>query len=202
MYFPRLPSNISKSPFQIVPWTGKGSGYMVSDGVCFSTFSYGTGSFIPIKNINQKFDFKQNEKFYIDLSLSLNLQVTGAEIKCSEVGPNSEFGDKNNPNTWVSYPDMMYIQPPDEFDENGRVKVLADGKRQIKCYVLIGYRQDDPFKNNATIPLNENISENSSPVQILNNDIILLASMYSGVPVVFPVPYFNGLTHLESVKIT
>jgi hypothetical protein len=199
MYFPRNSSSFSSSQgsFTILPWTGEGSGYMVGDGVCFSTFNYGTGSFIPIKNLNTRFDFKKNEKFYIDLSLAANLQVTGATINCSTVGPESPFEDKNNPKTWISYPDMMYIQPPDQYDENGRVKVIAEGKRQVKCYVLIGYRSDDNFKNNTFT------SEGSvelgggegTPVQILTTDIILLASMYSGVPVIFPVPYFNGLTH-------
>jgi hypothetical protein len=208
-YFSRMGSALGDTvPFEIVPWTGQGSGYMVTDGVCFSTFSFDTGSFIPIENLNQRFDFKQNEKFYIDFSVSQNLQVTGAKIQCSFVGGDREVSsiDRSNPIVWENYPNMIYIQPEDEFDEEGRVVRITDGKRQLRCYVLIGYRSDDTSKNGAELSeegrppsLPEGGSE-GVPVQILQSNLILLASMYSGVPIIFPVPYLNGLEHLQSLQ--
>jgi hypothetical protein len=203
-YFARMgtPSDVNL-PFQILPWTGEGSGYMVSDGVCFSTFSFNTGSFIPIKKLNSRFDFKENEKFYIDFSITQNLQISGAEIKCSKVGGDRENSatDRSNPQVWENYPNMIYIQPEDEFDDQGRVIRITEGKRQIKCYVLIGYRSDDTSKNGQTVSNqnNNNNNKEASPVQILDSNLILLASMYSGVPIIFPVPYFNGLEHFQSI---
>lgn len=209
-YFPRMGFKTPLSPFEITLWTGEGSGYMVTDGVCFSTFNFDTGSFIPIKGLNTRFDFNKNEKFYIDFSISTNLQVTGAEIKCSKVGSDSEESTENlsSPSIWKNYPNMIYVQPEDEFDDQGRVIRITEGKRQIKCYVLIGYRSDDTNKNGRTIQNNENNENNENndtegvPVQILNSDLILLASMYSGVPIIFPVPYLNGTNHLLTSKIT
>lgn len=202
MYFTRLNSKLSaevKSPFAIVPATGGESGYMVEEGHCFSTFSYGTGSMIPIQGLNKSFPFEKNQKFYIDFTILPNLQVEKAEIKCTTVGEAVE--DKNDPETWSSYPDMFYIQPSDEIDEEGRVTTIAEGKRQIKCYVLIGYRQDDETKNGVDSPeVPETLSNSSNPVQILFDDIILLASMVSGVPIVFPAPYFDATPHVKSVR--
>jgi hypothetical protein len=203
-YFSRMgtPQEFN-APFEIVPWTGEGSGYMVSDGVCFSTFSFNTGSFIPIKGLNERFDFKQNEKFYIDFSVTQNLQISGAQIRCSKVGEDREVSasDRSNPLVWENYPNMIYIQPEDEFDEQGRVIRITDGKRQIKCYVLIGYRSDDTSKNGGQAAESaEGQNRESSPIQILDSNLILLASMFSGVPIIFPVPYFNGSEHLQSVR--
>ena len=201
MYFSRLNSKLSaqvQSPFAIVPATGGVSGYMVEEGHCFSTFSYGTGSMIPIQGLNKNFPFEKNQKFYIDFTILPNLQVEKAEIKCTTVGEAAE--DKNNPAKWASYPDMFYIQPSDEVDENGRVIALAEGKKQIKCYVLIGYRQDDEQKNGLNSPpVPETLETSSNPVQILFDDIILLASMVSGVPIVFPAPYFDATPHVKAV---
>lgn len=202
MYFTRLNSRLSadvKSPFAIVPATGGQSGYMVEEGHCFSTFSYGTGSMIPIKGLKTAFPFTKNQKFYIDFTVLPNLQVEEAEVKCTTVG--GAAGDKNKPATWSSYPDMFYIQPSDEVDQNGRVTAIAEGKKQIKCYVLIGYRQDDEQKNGPNSPaVPETLQESSNPVQILFDDLILLASMVSGVPVVFPAPYFDATPHVQAVR--
>jgi hypothetical protein len=202
MYFSRLNSKLSaqvQSPFAIVPATGGVSGYMVEEGHCFSTFSYGTGSMIPIQGLNKSFPFEKNQKFYIDFTILPNLQVEKAEIKCTTVGGAAE--DKNNPAKWASYPDMFYIQPSDEVDGNGRVIALAEGKKQIKCYVLIGYRQDDEQKNGLNSPpVPETLETSSNPVQILFDDIILLASMVSGVPIVFPAPYFDATPHVKAVR--
>ena len=186
-------------PFEIVPWTGEGSGYMVQNGVCFSTFSYNTGSFIPIKGLNTKLAFGANEKIYIDFTILPNLQVSGAEIKCTKVGSEAPAGQNtNSPNVWTSYPEMFWINPKDELDQNGRVKRLIDGKRQVKCYSLIGYRSDDSNKNGRTAAAPGGAGS-FSPVQVLNTDIILLASIFSGIPVIFPSPYFGGTTHLNSL---
>ena len=202
MYFSRLNSKLSaqvQNPFAIVPATGGVSGYMVEEGYCFSTFSYWTGSMIPIQGLNKSFPFEKNQKFYIDFTILPNLQVEKAEIKCSTVGGPVE--DKNNPATWASYPDMFYIQPSDQVDENGRVTALAEWKKQIKCYVLIGYRQDDEQKNGLnSVPVPEALETSSNPVQILFDDIILLASMVSGVPIVFPAPYFDATPHVKAVR--
>jgi hypothetical protein len=204
MYFSRLNSKSSpdfKSPFAIVPATGGVSGFMVEEGHCFSTFSYETGSMIPIQGLKKVFPFEKNQKFYIDFTITANLQVEKAEIKCSITGPEATIDDKSNPTEWSSYPSMFYIQPSDEFDENGRVKFLAEGKRQIKCYVLIGYRQDDEQKNGSSSPpVPEGLENSSNVVQILSDDIILLASMFSGVPVIFPSPYFNATPHVKAVR--
>jgi len=195
-----------KKPFAIY---NSGENFFVDYGICFSTFNYGTGSYIPIKGFNTPFKFNKGEKIYIDFSVSQNLQITDAEIKCSLVNQ-SEGGDeenkdsKTNPSTWPNYPSMIYIQPQDQVDENGRVKVLAEGKRQIKCYVLIGLRDDDNLNGEATISSNnenEEESENSTavPLQILNTNIILMASMHSGVPCVFPLPYFGDQAMVDSI---
>lgn len=202
MYFARLNSKSSaqvKSPFAIVRATGNQSGYMVQEGHCFSTFSYATGSMIPIQGLNKTFPFEKNQKFYIDFTLLPNLQVEKAEIKCTTVGGAVE--DKNNPETWVSYPNMFYIQPEDEIDEQGRVKTLAEGKKQLKCYVLIGYRQDDEEKNGVgSAPVPETFENSNNPVQVLFDDLILLASIVSGVPILFPAPYFDATPHVKAVR--
>jgi hypothetical protein len=201
MYFSRLNSKSSnqvKSPFAIVPATGNQSGYMVQDGYCFSTFSYATGSMIPIQGLNTPFPFLKNQKFYIDITVLPNLQVEKAEIKCTTVGGSPD--DRNNPEVWTSYPNMFYIQPGDEIDDQGRVITLSEGKRQLKCYVLIGYRKDDEEKNGVGSPTVPETFQASTPIQILFDDIILLASMVSGVPIVFPAPYFDATPHVKAVR--
>lgn len=211
VYFPRVGSSRdSFLPFQIVESNAVGeggsteSGYRVSDGVCFSTFNFSTGSFIPIKNLNKTFPFGTDEKFYLEFTITSNLQVSGAEIKCTKVG-NPEGESPAPTNVWSNYPNMIRIQPEDEFDEKGRVIRITDGKRQLTCYVLIGYRSDDKFKNGDE-QLDEgggaNQEEDSTPIQILNSNLILLASMYSGVPIIFPVPYLDGLRHLQAVQVS
>lgn len=172
-----------------------GDDFFVNTGICFSTFSYGTGAFIPIKNIETPFPFKEKEKFYIKFSISPNLQVTGAEIKCQKVGTDCE--DQNTCD-WKDYPVMINIEPKDEFytEEHlrGRVKTIKDGKRQLSCFTLIGIRTDDKISQDSSSSSSSS-SANTGIVpalQILNTNIIMMASMFSGVPCVFPMPYFNG----------
>jgi hypothetical protein len=183
-------ANNTTIPFKVVPWTGQGSGYMVSNGVCFSSFSYNTGSFIPISGLLRQLEFKNNEKIYIEFTILPNLQVSGAQIMCNEVG---------TPNDWPTYPNMFEIKPNDILDDKGRVKTIVNGKKQTKCYSLIAYRQDDEEKNGANSPT---VPENASsvPIQILNTDIIMLASVVSGIPVIFPSPFYGGTTHLNALQ--
>lgn len=203
-YFRRKssPEFARDTPFEVVPWTGDGDGYMVNNGACFSTFSYNTGSFVPIKGFNQRFDFNENEKIYLDFTILPNLQISGAEIKCTKVGQENQVAvSPNNPQVWSSYPDMFWVNPKDEFDNKGRIKKLVDGKRQIKCYALIAYRSDDTNKNGENNPPPAE-SNSFSTVQILDTDLILLASIFSGIPVIFPSPYLGGTNHLNSINST
>lgn len=219
-FFNRKPSKVGTSTdisFEIVPYepsdgeseSGNGvSGfYQVNDGYIYSTFSYDTGTFLPIRKseknknsfgLKEKFEFKQNSKVYLDITVLPNLQVESVEIKCTPVGKEADPGtDKNNPLQWVNYPNMIYSQPEDEFYEDGRVKTFAEGKKQIKCYVLIGYKQNDTLKNTESQKVDE---QNESIVQILKTDLILLASMYSGIPIIFPMPYLNAREHVMAIQ--
>ena len=190
----------SSPPFQIRKAVGENIGensYYVESGVCFSSFSFDTGSFVPIRGLGTgvpPYTLEDNKKLYIDMTITRNLQISGAEVKCTEVGTS---------NYWKNYPNMIEIQPQDVVDANGRVTKIVDNKVQTKCYILIGYNKNDTQKNKAidggTEPNPESVS---SPVQILDTNFIMLASVVSGVAVVFPSPYFNGLTHLKSVAQT
>jgi hypothetical protein len=164
--------------------------YFIENGVCFSSFSFDTGSFIPIQGLGSGnlCDFTEGKKFFIDIKVLPNLQVSSAEIKCEPVGSEGS--------SWVGYPNMIEIKPLDEVDDEGRVTKLIDGKTQTNCYVLIGYRADDSEKNGSTPT--ETVS--NDPVQILDTNIILLASVVSGVPVIFPAPYFNGQEHINAIN--
>jgi hypothetical protein len=165
--------------------------YYVETGVCFSSFSFDTGSFVPIKGLGSgtHYVLEEDKKLFIDISILPNLQVSGAEIRCENVGPNGLF--------WEEYPNMIAIKPKDELDENGRVKKILDNKKQTNCFVLIGYRDDDVTKNGGPNPLPSGAVK--KPIQILDSNFILLASVVSGVPVIFPSPYFNGRKHLDAV---
>jgi hypothetical protein len=162
---------------------------MVTNGVCFSTFSYDTGTFIPIKGLNEKLGFLPNEKIYLEYTILPNLQVSGAEIMCNKVG------DKDY---WPNYPSLFEIKPNDILNDRGQVRTIVNGKRQTKCYSLIAYRQDDEQKNSPTKV--DKVSDGSSPIQILNTDVILLATTISGVPVIFPSPFYGGTEHLNAIQ--
>jgi hypothetical protein len=99
---------------------------------------------------------------------------------------------------WKNYPEMFEVQPQDEFDKNGRVIKLVDNKFQTKCFVLIGYRADDVNKSGPS-PVDPK-KVGSGPIQLLDTDFILLASIVSGIPVLFPSPFFNGAKHLKAIK--
>lgn len=186
------PGAISEFPFAITESQTVTGAYYVDRGVCFSSFSFETGSFVPIKGLGSGFNYKleENKKLYIDLKILPNLQVSGASIECNEVGDDSEY--------WKNYPNMIEFKPVDEVDENGRVTKIVDNKKQTNCYILIGYNAEDTSKNGIESPVPDGVT--SEPVQILDTNIILLASVVSGVPVVFPAPYFNGLQHLIATE--
>jgi hypothetical protein len=182
------PFEIKKAPSGAGPNTD--NSYYIENGICFSSFSFDTGSFVPIQGLGTgtSYVLEDDKKFFIDISILPNLQVSGASIRCETVGADGDF--------WKNYPNMIEIKPEDEVDEDGRVVKLIDGKVQTNCYVLIGYRADDQTKNGPTPT--ETLLKN--PIQILDTNIILLASVVSGVPVIFPAPYFNGQSHLNAVQ--
>lgn len=190
------------TPFKVVPWTGQGSGWMVGDGAIFSTFSYGTGSFIPIQGQYTQLLFKPQEKIYIDMMISPNLQVTGAKIMCAKVAFDAGTVDnKSSPTYWYNYPNMTWISPQDEFNTAGMVTKIVDGKRQTNCYALIAYRSDDSNKNGDSHSNATNGSNgSSSPVQILNTDLMMMTSIQSGIPVAIPIPYLGGTAHLQGLR--
>jgi hypothetical protein len=200
-------------PFKITVSKSK-DGYVgeVADGVCFSSFSFNTGSFLPIENLNKELPFEKDSKFFIEINLTRNLQPSGnAVIKCAPVGTED---------SWPNYPELFEIQPKDEYDDTGRVIKYVDGKSQTKCYVLIGYAMNDSSKNGVSKEdsgdggdggdggdsgggggsEDESSSTSSAGdpkgiVQLLKHNFILLASVVSGVAVVFAAPYFEGHTH-------
>lgn len=201
-------------PFTIAPWTGTSqltNAYYVKRGVALRSFDYATGSFIPIRGIeNTPFDFKLNHKFYIEFDILPNLQVSGAAIKCGRVGsqdPNSVT--VTNPTDWPVYPQMIYTTPRDVYDPNGRIRILRNGKRQRKCYALIGYRSDDQEPNGQSYG-DQNADTAFSgigntgvggfvPIQCLDRDIIMMHVAVNGVPCVVPMPYFNATNHYNLV---
>lgn len=192
-------------PFKITIGKDKGGNdvAMVSDGVCFSSFSFNTGSFLPIENLNAPMPFQKNSKIYIEINMLRNLQPSGnAVVRCAPV---------NTPDSWPTYPELFDINPKDEYDDTGRVIKYVDGKSQTKCYVLIGYAINDTSKNGPVGGAGGEGEEGGGGseegeeedtggdakgvVQILKHNFILLASVVSGVAAVFPSPYFDGLAH-------
>lgn len=182
---------ILSSPFEIIASGDSAKNqYCVTDGVIFKSFSFSTGTFLPIEGINEPKDLNDGFKFFIEIDVLPNLQPEKAVIKCEQVGKKD---------SWPTYPEMYEISPQDEIDKDGKVTKLVNGKTQKKCFVLIGYREDDKNKNSSS--LNENVSKAASkyPIQLLNTDIILMASIVSGVPILFPMPFFNGFSHKNAI---
>jgi hypothetical protein len=177
----------------------KENDYFIADGVCYSTFSFETGSFLKISGLNKPFTWEKNQKVYIEIEVGTNLGVKKASIKNELVGKDAPEGG------WANYPYFYKIEPQDVFstDVPRRVLRLRDGKRQLKCYALIGYLDNDEYKNGTDdiIPNSSSSSSVGSPVQILKENIILVPTTVSGVPCVAPFPYFmGGLTHLLTIK--
>jgi hypothetical protein len=210
-------------PFSVVKWTGQNPGslknpFYVSDGVILSTFSYATGKMIPIKKVgkafacNQVFDFQPNHKVYIEFTVYPNLQLSGASIYCERVGsPDPNNVKELYPEDWPSYPDLVHIEPKDVY-ENGRIKILKNGKRQGKCYALLAYRSDDDEQDGQTYNQDgnsdnegsqaNNSGDNFMVVQSFNSDIIMVNVAINGTPCVVPMPYFNASNHYRAVIST
>jgi hypothetical protein len=172
--------------------------YYVNTGFIFDTFSYNVKDSVPILGLYDPFDLKRNHKVYIEIDVDKNLQVRYAEIKCTQV---------NTEQNWEFYPFHSLIKPKFKDDQreklsdfpwdSGRILKLPNGRRQTKLYILIGYRKDDQNKNGNQ---NENLEENSSVVQILKENIILLGTIVDSAPGLISMPYFyGGKTHLESL---
>jgi hypothetical protein len=179
-------------PFAIKPGTTEGE-YSVGDGICYSTYSLETGSFLQVQDLNTTFNLDQNEKIFIEIDVGTNLGVKNAKLKHEPVGQEAPEGG------WTNYPYFYKIEPQDIF-ENGKVTKFRDGKRQRKCYVLIGYLENDTNKNGDQ-DLNVKDPESLNPVQILRENVLLIQSVVSGIPCLAPFPYFmGGLTHYLTIK--
>jgi hypothetical protein len=193
-----FPSSLEPIAFPIIKSSGQADNeFYVGDGVCYSTYSLETGSFLNIQNLNTPFSWERDQKIYIEIDVAMNLGAKKAVIK------NEFVGEAAPEDGWKNYPYFYKIEPQDDFN-NGRVTKVRDGKRQLKCYVLIGYLSDDSNKNGDGIGGDESESSNSDaydPVQILKENILLVPSIVSGVPCLAPFPYFKGgLTHLLAIK--
>ena len=173
----------------------KPNDYYIGDGVCYSTFSLATGSFIKISGLNTPFTWEKDEKVFIEFDVATNLGVRNARIKHEKVGTNAPTDG------WTNYPYFYKIEPQDEFT-NGRVTKIRDGKRQLKAYALVGYLTNDINKNgDNNNSSSSSSSQLSSPIQILKENILLINSVVSGVPCTVPFPYFQGgLIHLQSIQ--
>lgn len=194
------PSAEFRTPFEITAGdtavnpdgkSANNNSYYVNDGVIFSNFSFASGSFVHIQGLREPQEFKAGSKFYIEMDVLPNLQIEKAVIKCGEVGSKG---------SWPTYPDMYDVEPKDEIGSDGQVTKYVHNKMQTKCYVLIGYRVDDKQKDRAGTPQFSVKEENGDPVQILNSDIIMMASVLSGIPIIFPMPYFNGTAHYQMLR--
>jgi hypothetical protein len=176
--------------------------HYVSNGFLFNTFSFDYSSSIPVHGLFETFSLRPNHKIYIEIDLDVNLQPFYARIKCTTV----------NDSNWKYYPFPALIEPELTSEEredaenfpwaNGRILKLPPNRRQTKLYILIGYRADDSNKNgNAdTTSTNNSQQNNSSPVQILRENVILLGSMVDFAPGLIAIPYFyGGLTHIQSL---
>lgn len=193
--------------FNLVPYDGKEpisnqeKGYAVNDGICYSTFSYDSGSYIPIKNMNTALSLGKNHVVYIEFGISPNMQVTGAQIKSSLVG--KELKDSNKPG-WIDYPNYYKITPNDKV-VNGMVTYIAQGKRQENCYLMIGKCYDqlsDLEKNYKAISVSSLANKwTGYYVQYVDTNMIMMGSQVSGVPVLFPMPFWGGPGSSDNNKL-
>jgi hypothetical protein len=215
--FLESPQGVESSiSFEILDGTGQKQGsnlnFIVGPGVVFSKYSYDTGSFVPIPNLEVNIPYKEkNQKLYLEFTILSNLQVSGANVKCEKVGKESPKGG------WTNYPELYKIEPGFEFHPDGRLKTYRAGARQTKAYALIGYTTDDEFKNSdqkntvpssssSTQPPGSSSSSSSSSiptwVQILDTDIMMVTTVASGIPCTIPFPYLGngGRKHVAILK--
>jgi hypothetical protein len=216
-------------PFTVMAWTGDPKAgaaarmknpYFVSMGIVLSTFSYATGTFIQVKKtaaksygLNEPFDFQANHKVYLEFTVLPNLQISGntASIYCERVGsPDPNAVKELYPMNWPSYPDLIHTEPKDIYDQQGKIKILKNGKRQGKAYALLAYRSDDDEQDGQTYNQEGNSDNLGSqtgntgvgsfvPIQSCNSDIILMHTAVNGVPCAVPMPYFNATNHYRAV---
>jgi len=182
-------------PFKLQSWTGVETGlWMVQAGTNFSTFNYGIDSYIPVQGLNSGFLWEGNAKVFLDMTILPNLQVSGCAVSVGKVGVDADGETEDSfPPGWVDYPSMFRVMPKDTFNEDGLVVQVANGKRQTKCYLLLGYRSDDTDlggSGNSTPPDND---ASFAPVQKIDTNIIMMHSMSSGVGVTFPMPWFRSI---------
>lgn len=188
-------------PFQVVQWTGVETGlWMVQAGTCFSTFNYGIPSYLPINGLNSGFEWGGNEKVYLDFTILPNLQVSGIAVNISEVGVNAD-GEENEsvPPEWIDYPSMFRIMPKDTVNDDGLVTQVANGKRQTKCYLLLGVRSDDTDLGGSGIGTPPADNASFFPIQKAGDNIIMMHSQCSGVGVTFPMPWWRSISPEDSV---
>jgi hypothetical protein len=203
---------VDSKPFNLLPYSGPDTligtskNWMVNNGICYSTFSYDSGSYVPITNLNKPLEIKKDYAVYLDFTILGNMQVSGASVKSSKVGQWSSDAATDNPNTWIDYPDFYRIRPFDQ-TENGKVINLVDGKKQQKCYLMIGKCFDNPtnFLNKGPnynyIQMTDSDKKTFYYVQYVQTDLILMGSNVSGVPVVFPMPYFGGPSTSDAAQL-
>jgi hypothetical protein len=187
------PKTSSQSPFGIAQ---SGQSFYVTSGKCYSTFTYGYDSLIPVENLYQPIALPPNDLkdycFYLDFTILPNLQVSGASVKVTKVGRTAPEGG------WADYPDMYSIRPFDIKNDKGQVTQIVDGKKQQKCYLLLGRIHEDkpdldPYPSIAVTGMSSNNTpKNYFLTKYTNSDIIMMYSQVSGVPVVFPMSYFGS----------
>jgi hypothetical protein len=212
-----IPVSNQRTPFTIEDWDGvdgtddpvPGVDYMVNSGVCLSKYSFNTGSYIPIQKLTSQLSpYEKGAKIFIEFGILGNLQCSGATVKCEKVGKDAPKDG------WTTYPDFFKIEPGFEFDDKGRVKKYRDGARQTKAYALVGYATEDTNKNGDEVQSSSSSSSSSSVVpggnpfqssssssssitaptwiQILDTNLILVATIASGIPCAIPFPFYNN----------
>ena len=188
-------------PFAVIPYNGtkpisiQEKGYAVNDGICFSTFSYNSGSYVPIEDMNTAFSLGKDFVVYLRFGISSNMQVTGASVMAGPVGNKAIGAD-----FWKEYPDFYRISGPPAQTKNinGQNVVISvpDGRRQDSAFLMIGKCYDsvvDIEKNNNFIPVSSSSRQwTGFFVQHVNSNIILMGSNVSGIPILFPMPFWNA----------
>lgn len=185
----------TNKPFQLVPWTGDTNpsdppAWMVSTGICYSTFNYDPATYVPIQGINEKiYSLTEKTKVYITFDVSPALQITGAYIW------DKELPDPDAPEyRWPEYPQQYQIRPHDIW-KDGKITTLVDGKRQHRFFTLIGYCTDDMDIEGTTI--RNGTDEPFKYVQCLNTNLFITHSMVSGVPIAAAIPWDSTITYLK-----
>jgi hypothetical protein len=174
--------------------------YLVESGFCFKTFSYDTGTLVGISGLNSGFEWEKDAKVYLEFDVLPNLQVSGGKVCCTKVGKDSKDANSKEANVeeWPDFPNMFRIVPPDEVNSDGLITKRTDGKRQSKAYLLLATRGDDKIYTNGAAP---STNSEGSIYQKNSSNIIMMISQVSGVPVVFPMPWFNSLLPTDNATV-